>query len=100
MNTNPQLSKYFIAEITVNANMFQALKSKLDSKERNEGCFIFQVTKVSSHLPILKSELESNGDNVEDASSYLTLDFDESLVKLQGKLVAYFFYDRLNEGDE
>ncbi|MEJ7830584.1 MAG: hypothetical protein WKF91_20410 [Segetibacter sp.] len=100
VNTNSQSSKNFIAEIYLNANTFQVLKSKLDPKESNEGCFIFQVTKVSSHLPILKSEIESNGDNVEDALSYLTLDFDEALVKLQGKLVAYILYDRLKEEDE
>ena len=89
-----------MAEISVSANIFQAIKSKLDAKENNEGCFIFQVTKVSSHLPILKSEIESNGGNVEDASSYLTLDFDESLVKIQGKLITYFLYDRLKEEHE
>lgn len=100
VNTNSQSSKNYIAEISVSATTFQAIKSKLDPKESNEGCFIFQVTKVSSHLPILKSEIESNGDNVEDASSYLTLDFDESLVKLQGKLLTYFLYDRLKEDDE
>lgn len=100
VNTNSQSSKNFIAEIAVSANTFQVIKTKLDPKESNEGCFIFQVTKVSSHLPILKSEIESNGDNVEDASSYLTLDFDESLIKLQGKLVTYFLYDRLKEENE
>lgn len=100
VNTNSKSSKNYIAEISVSATTFQAIKSKLDPKETNEGCFIFHVIKVSSHLPILKSEIESNGDNVEDASSYLTLDFDESLVKLQGKLVTYFLYDRLKEDDE
>lgn len=100
VNTNSQSSKNYIAEISVSATTFQTIKSKLDPTESNEGCFIFQVTKVSSHLPILKSEIESNGDNVEDASSYLTLDFDESLVKLQGKLLTYFLYDRLKEDDE
>lgn len=100
VNTNSQSSKKFISEISVSANIFQAIKSKLDAKENNEGCFIFQVTKVSSHLPILKSEIESNGGNVEDASSYLTLDFDESLVKIQGKLITYFLYDRLKEEHE
>lgn len=100
LNTNSQSSKNYIAEISVSETTFQAIKSKLDPKESNEGCFIFQVAKVSSHLPILKSEIESNGDNVEDASSYLTLDFDESLIKLQGKLVTYFLYNRLKEDDE
>ncbi len=100
VNTNSQSSKNYIAEISVSATTFQAIKSKLDPKKNNEGCFIFQVTKVSSHLPILKSEVESNGENVEAATSYLTLDFDESLVKLQGKLVTYFLYDRLKKEDD
>lgn len=91
--------KDFIAEISINATMFQELKSKLDPTEENEGCFIFQVTKISSHLPVLKSEIEASGDNVEDASSYLTLDFDEMVIKFQGKLVAYFLYNRLKEVD-
>jgi len=100
VNTNSESSKNFVAEISVNTNMFQTIKSKLDPNESNEGCFIFQVIKISSHLPILKSEIESNGEDMEDASSYLTLDFDESLVKLQGKLITFFMYDRLKEDDE
>lgn len=100
VNTNSKSSKNYIAEISVTANIFQSLKLKLDPKETNEGCFIFQVTKVSSHLPILSSEIESDGENVEDASSYLTLDFNERLVKLQGKLITYFLYDRLKEDNE
>lgn len=97
VSSNPQSYKSFIAEISVNAIIFKELKSKLDTKEENEGCFIFQVTKISSHQPILKSEIESDGDNVENTSSYLTLDFDETLIKFQGKLVTYFLYNRVKE---
>ena len=99
-NTHSNSIQYFLAEIPVNANTFQLLKAKLNPKEINYGCFIFQVTKVSSSLPILKSEVESNGDNVENASSFLTLDFDEPLITLQGKLITYFLYDRLKEDHE
>lgn len=99
-SSNSQSNKTFIAEISVNTDVFQELKLKLDPAETNEGCFIFQVTKISSNQPILKSEVESNGDNVEDASSYLTLDFDETLIKFQGRLATYFLYDRLKEDDE
>lgn len=99
-SSNSQSNKTFIAEISVSAAIFKELKSKLDPAETNEGCFIFQVTKISSNQPILKSEVESNGDNVKDASSYITLDFDETLIKFQGKLVTYFIYDRLKEDDE
>ena len=94
VNTNSHSSKNYMAEIYVSVNTFQAMKSKLDPNKINEGCFIFELTKVSSHLPVLKSEIESSGDIVENASSYLTLDFDESLIKLEGKLVTYFLYDR------
>lgn len=100
VNTNSIISKNFIAEIIVNASLFKTLKQKLSLRERNEGCFIFQVIKITSHLPILKSEVESNGNNGEDASSHLTLDFDESLVKIQGRLLGYYLYEHLKDDDK
>lgn len=99
-SSNYHSYKTFIAEISVSADMFKELKSKLDPIETNEGCFIFQVSKVSSSQPVLKSEIESNGDNVEDATSYITFDFDETLIKFQGKLITYFIYNRLKENVE
>ncbi len=100
-NSNFPVNKYFyfIAEISVNFTVFQELKLKLDPTERNEGCFIFQVTKLSSQHPLLKSEIESNGQNVEDASSYVTYDFGETLIKFQGRLVDYFIYNRLKDDE-
>ncbi len=95
-----QSNKYFIAEISVNSAIFQELKFKLDPKERNEGCFIFQVSKISSFQLGVKSEIKQDGTTVEDASSYIVLDLDETLIKFQGNLVTYFIYDRLEEDDE
>ena len=38
--------------------------------------------------------------DIEDASSRLTFDFDEYLVKFQGNLIAYFLYDKLKKEEE
>lgn len=100
VNTRRTFFKKYVAEISVDKDAFQILKSKLNSNKENEGCFIFQVRKVSSYLPILKSEIDFSSEDIEDASSYLTLDFDESLVKLQGKLVTYFLYEHAKEEDD
>lgn len=95
INTNS--IKNIIAEISVSANTFQTIKLKLNSSEWSSGCFIFHVVKVSSYFPMLKSEIDSYGQNDEDATSKLTYDFSESLIKLQGKLDTCFFYDHLKE---
>jgi hypothetical protein len=95
VNSNWKASKQFIAEISIDKRAFQQLKSKLNPEEDNQGCFIFRVTKITSHSPVLKSEIDPNGESVDDASSYLTLDFYESIVKLEGNLVSCYLYQRL-----
>lgn len=89
--------KNFIAEISVDREFFNEIKSRLDPKGLNTGCFIVKFEKINSYLPVLESEFEVNGDNLEDASSYLTLNFDESLIKLKGDLVSCFLYNRFDE---
>jgi hypothetical protein len=100
VKTNSRYSENYIAEISVGRNMFNLLKSNLLAKKSDKGCFIFYVTKVKSSIPILHSEIESSGEFVEDASSYLTLDFDESIIKLEGNLLTYFIYNNLKEENE
>ena len=100
MNSNSLSYKRFNAEISVAPSMFQELKSQLQLKTDYQGCFIFQVKKISSSQPILNSEIDSNGDNVEDASSYITFDFDETLIKFQGKLIAYYLYAQLKKHED
>lgn len=99
-STNSISYHSFIAEVSVSPSLFKEMQPLLKASESNEGCFIFNTTKITSNQPILKSEIESNGQNVEDATSYLTLDFDENLVKFKGKLIAYYLYERLNKDDE
>lgn len=99
-SSNSPSDKNFIAEISITANILSELKAHLDPNEDNEGCFIFQVTKISSSIPILKSEIETSGDNVEDASSYLTLDFNETLIRFQGELLTYYLYNQIKEDNE
>lgn len=92
VNTNYAARKNLIAEITVAASQFENIKLKISPEKYNEGCFIFKAQKISSYIPILSSEIEPDGQNVDDASSNLTLDFDLSLIKFEGKLVKYFIF--------
>ena len=93
-------SSNYIAEIIVNSNTFLTLKQKLDPDEYNTGCFIFNVTKVSSFNPVLSSEVEKNGENADDATSYLILDGDQTTIKLQGTLVAYYINQHVKNKNE
>ena len=92
VNTNYLARKNFIAEITVVASQFENIMHKISADEYNEGCFIFKAQKFSSYTPILASEIEPDGQNVDDASSYLTFDFNESLIKLEGTLINFFIF--------
>ena len=74
------------------ASQFENIKHKISADEYNEGCFIFKAQKFSSYTPILASEIEPDGQNVDDASSYLTFDFNESLIKLEGTLINFFIF--------
>lgn len=86
-----------IAEINVPANRFRPFLKTLNPTTLNEGCFIVKVKSVNSYHPILQSEIEPSGDNVEDASSYLTLDFVGSMVKIEGDLMDYLIYEQISE---
>lgn len=98
VNTNRKVARNYIAEISISAIDFHSLNQKLDPNphEINEGCFIIQVDKVSLHYPILSSGVESNGDNVEDATSYLTLNYSEKMIELKGNLIAYYLYKNIH----
>lgn len=92
VNSNYQSPNAFIAEISVNTLMFNKLKSLLKSSKGNEGCFIFQVENITSNIPVLKSEID-------ESSSYLTLDFDETLIKFKGQLIDFYLNAKLNEDE-
>lgn len=76
------------------------MKTYIAQKKSSEGCFIFYVTRITSNSPILSSEVEPNSENVEDASSYITYDYEETLIKIYGKLTDYFIYDKLGKDEE
>ena len=64
--------KDYLAEISVSTDMFETLRNQLDKHGINKGCFIFQVTRVTS----------------------------SDIINFQGKLLSYYLYNKLNEGDE
>jgi hypothetical protein len=91
--------KNYNAEIFVSPSMFNKFQQILKEKKANEGCFIFEVKNISLSNPVLNSEVDPEGDNIEDASSHITLDFDEALITFRGTLVDYFLYDQLKNGE-
>jgi hypothetical protein len=102
MNTSSKSSKNFMAEISVTANMFQAMKLKLDPNETNEGCFIFKPTSIrSSSLLKIDSEVSTDEDaqTVDDAnanaSSELTYDSSNIIVFFKGDMINFYLYKRL-----
>jgi hypothetical protein len=99
-NSNIQSIKSFTADISVSDSIFKSLIDLVQSKESKQGCFVFQVTQVTCNTPVLESEVEPDGENVEDASSYITLDFDQTLIKFKGRLLAYYIYEKLKKEDE
>jgi hypothetical protein len=58
------------------------------------------VLLLTSSSPILSSGVEANGDNVEDATSYITYDYNETLIKIYGRLTDYFIYDKLEKDED
>lgn len=95
-NSNPLAFKIFNAEISVSLLLFQELKVQLDSKRSNEACFLLSVHKIISNTPILDSDVHSNGESDEDATSYLTLNSDQTLIVLRGSLINYYVYETLD----
>ena len=101
INEESESSKYFIAEISVTADMFQKMESKLDPKETNKGCFIFTPTSIrSSSLLRLDSEVlpDENAKTADEAnanaSSDLSYDFGHVIVFLKGNLKDFYLYKR------
>ena len=89
--------KTCIAEVSLSNITFLELKKQLKIGNDETGCFIFKVNRVSSHFPMLSTEVESDGPNVEDARSYLTYDFNDMLIKIEGVLIDYYLYKRPEE---
>ena len=90
----------FTAQISVNPSVFEELKLHITrTKYRNEGCFIFKVNAINTYLPTLKSVVDKNGDNSEDATSSLSLDFDEKVLEFKGNLISYYLYKDLKDDD-
>jgi hypothetical protein len=94
------LFKSYNAEILVDNLLLQKLTANMNQKKSREGCFILYVSRITSSSPILSSDVEPNGDNVEDATSYITYDYDETLIKIYGRLTDYFIYDKLGKDED
>lgn len=101
--------KTFIAEVELSSSLLKELNEQLTSNKGSvKGCFIFSVTKVESVSPKLTSDFDpgaSNDDDpqlysLDDASSYITLDFDETLIRLKGKLIAFYIYEQMKTTDD
>lgn len=91
----------YIADIFVTSAKFNDFKNLLtDKMHSNEGCFIFNCSKVISTSKLsLDSEIDGNAEDG-DLSSYLTYDFDEKLIIIQGEIVEYYVYKKIEEIDE
>ncbi len=90
LNTN----RTYIAQISMNRERFVEFQKIFNSKNRgNEGCFVFQVSKIISASPEIKSDYEFDG---EGSYSFLDYDFDQSLLIFKGDLIDFY----VNETDE
>lgn len=90
----------FTAQISVKPSVFDELKLHITrNKYRNEGCFIFKVSNINTYLPTLKSHIDKNGDNADEATSSLSLDFDEKVLEFKGNLIDYYLYKELKEDE-
>jgi hypothetical protein len=94
-------TKTYIAEITANISQLDELKKQFNPhKHKQKGCFIFKVVKIQSIYPKLSSEVETDGPDVDDASSYLTFNFDETLIQFKGILIDYYLFKEIQDSDE
>lgn len=83
-----------IAQIHVQSILFDRIKQRLKYENDNKGCFIFNVTKVIPSYPILSAEIEGSN---EDAHSYPSIDYSLSQLKLEGKLIDFFYYKNIEQ---
>ena len=97
-NTGWHYNRNYIALISLTAEKFTLLKTKLKSTNHSsEGCFIFKVSKISSATPEIKSDFELDG---EDSYSYLSYDFDETLLIFKGELVDFYLNETVDTDNE
>jgi len=84
------------ADIIIDSAMLNEFMHKFFSTKRHpECCFIFKVTNIQSMFPKLSAEGESNGDNNDDVSAYVTYDYTVKFIKLTGTLSSYYLYKML-----
>ena len=88
----------YIALITVNSQMFFEIIKQLKSHNHsNDGCFVFEVTKIFTANPAIKSDLEFDG---EDSYSFSYYDFDETLVIFKGNLIDFYLNETIEKSNE
>jgi len=91
-------NRTYLAEILVSPSKFREINILLaDKKHSNEACFIFNCNKVISSSKLALDSEVSGSETEGDLSSYLTYDFDETLVILQGEIIDYYVYKKLEK---
>jgi hypothetical protein len=95
-----KLFKTYNAEVLVSRANFETLEKTINIKKSTKGCFIFYVSGITSSSPILDSKVESSSETLEDATSYITYDFEETLIKIYGNLKDYIIDDQLPDEGE
>lgn len=100
LNNDFNLYENHFAQISVNQNDFKKLEPFITTGNYfNNACFIFLVTAINSHLPTIKSDIEKNGEDIDDVSSSLVLDYDKKTIEFKGILIDYYFYKKLKEDE-
>ena len=103
---------FFLSEISLSFSQLQELnKFILSNKYSGVCCFILKVKQMTSSFPKLTSEVQGGyyeGEDEEgmptirgeEATSYLTYDFTQTLVMLKGELVDFYIFKKMGEIDE
>jgi hypothetical protein len=77
-----------IGEFKIIETQIKRIQNLLQSKKHSrKGAFICKVSNILTAYPAIKSNFEPDG---ESSYSYLSLDFDESLMILKGEVVDFY----------
>lgn len=88
----------YIAIISTNPIKFAEIRHKLESNNYSDkGCFIISVSKISSALPKIISDIEDDGDY---SYSHLAYDDEETLFILKGDLIDFYLNQKTGEDYE
>ena len=99
--------KTYMADVELSYQMLKDLLKDQPMSEKgwSEGCFIFKVTKIESMSPKLTSDIDFGSPSENDPSlfqrenisSSLIFDYEKSLIKFKGKLIAFYMFEKLKD---